>query len=151
MKSPSLTELQVLFGYGIRKHEYKRARKAIYDRKPRQAYSNAQLERLEEEFKADKYLSVNKRIDLANTLKLTETQIKTWFQNRRTKWKKQMTSTLKEFYKHSLLNPTATVSSMIPAPAVQPIVFPFINQSSLASSLYEPTTIEAQTQPNERI
>ena len=34
-------------------------------------------------FQKDKYLSVNKRLDLAHELDLSETQIKTWFQNRR--------------------------------------------------------------------
>ena len=61
----------------------RRPRKPGVDRKPRQAYSSKQLERLEEEFKADKYLSVSKRLELSMALNLTETQIKTWFQNRR--------------------------------------------------------------------
>ncbi|XP_022090705.1 homeobox protein engrailed-2-like [Acanthaster planci] len=73
----------------------RRPRKPGVDRKPRQAYSSKQLERLEDEFKADKYLSVSKRLELSMALNLTETQIKTWFQNRRTKWKKQMMARLK--------------------------------------------------------
>ncbi|CRK90611.1 CLUMA_CG004313, isoform A [Clunio marinus] len=72
-----------------------RLRKSGVDRKPRQAYSQTQLERLENEFKQDKYLSVSKRLELSKCLNLTEVQIKTWFQNRRTKWKKQLTSRLK--------------------------------------------------------
>uniref|UniRef100_A0A0M3HQN3 Homeobox domain-containing protein n=1 Tax=Ascaris lumbricoides TaxID=6252 RepID=A0A0M3HQN3_ASCLU len=101
--SPSLLELQMLFGFAARKHEYKRARKAACDRKPRQAYSTGQLEQLENEFKNDKYLSVSKRIDLSRSLNLTETQIKTWFQNRRTKWKKQLTASLRELRKSSAI------------------------------------------------
>lgn len=73
----------------------KRHRKQGIDRKPRQTYSAKQLECLENEFKLDKYLSVGKRMELSKTLSLTEVQIKTWFQNRRTKWKKQLTSRLK--------------------------------------------------------
>ncbi|XP_058826231.1 homeobox protein ceh-19 isoform X2 [Topomyia yanbarensis] len=72
------------------------------DRKPRQAYSAKQLERLESEFKQDKYLSVSKRLELSKYLNLTEVQIKTWFQNRRTKWKKQLTSRLKIAHRQSL-------------------------------------------------
>ncbi|GAU98703.1 hypothetical protein RvY_09816 [Ramazzottius varieornatus] len=71
----------------------RRVRKANFDRKPRQAYTSKQLERLEIEFKGDKYLTVSKRVHLAEFLELTEAQVKTWFQNRRTKWKKQMSAT----------------------------------------------------------
>ncbi|XP_028178130.1 homeobox protein ceh-19 [Ostrinia furnacalis] len=73
----------------------RRPRRVGPERKPRQAYSAKQLERLEAEFKLDKYLSVSKRMELSKALGLTEVQIKTWFQNRRTKWKKQLTSRLK--------------------------------------------------------
>lgn len=70
-------------------------RKQGIDRKPRQTYSTKQLDRLENEFKLDKYLSVSKRMELSKILSLTEIQIKTWFQNRRTKWKKQLASRIK--------------------------------------------------------
>ncbi|XP_049946254.1 motor neuron and pancreas homeobox protein 1-like [Schistocerca serialis cubense] len=84
-----------LFGLQAPKPSGRRSRKPGLDRKPRQAYSAKQLERLEAEFKLDKYLSVSKRMELSKALALTEVQIKTWFQNRRTKWKKQLTSRLK--------------------------------------------------------
>ncbi|CAG9857534.1 unnamed protein product [Phyllotreta striolata] len=89
-KSPSQ-----LFGLQGPKPSSRRSRKPGLDRKPRQAYSAKQLERLETEFKIDKYLSVSKRMELSKALALTEVQIKTWFQNRRTKWKKQLTTRLK--------------------------------------------------------
>ncbi|KAL7740200.1 hypothetical protein ACLKA6_003905 [Drosophila palustris] len=57
----------------------KRFRKQGIDRKPRQTYSAKQLDRLENEFKLDKYLSVSKRMELSKTLSLTEVQIKTCF------------------------------------------------------------------------
>ncbi|XP_037943179.1 homeobox protein ceh-19 [Teleopsis dalmanni] len=83
----------------------KRVRKQGFDRKQRQAYSVKQLEMLEHEFKEDKYLTVSKRIELSRSLNLTEVQIKTWFQNRRTKWKKQLTSHLKNAQRQCFYHP----------------------------------------------
>ena len=50
-----------------------------------------QLEGLESKFAEKKYLSVPDRMELASSLDLSETQVKTWFQNRRMKCKKQLT------------------------------------------------------------
>ncbi|XP_032682456.1 homeobox protein MSH-D-like isoform X2 [Odontomachus brunneus] len=61
-------------------------------KRPRTAFTAAQIKSLETEFERNKYLSVAKRLQLSKTLKLTETQIKIWFQNRRTKWKRKYTN-----------------------------------------------------------
>lgn len=59
-------------------------------RRRRTAFTSSQLKSLEEKFHDKKYLTITERNKLAKGLHLTDTQIKTWFQNRRTKWKKQM-------------------------------------------------------------
>eukprot|EP00058_Branchiostoma_floridae_P027451 XP_002612942.1 linked to engrailed and distalless homeobox b [Branchiostoma floridae] len=63
-------------------------------KRPRTAFTAEQIKELEGEFQKNKYLSVTKRLELSNQLKLTETQIKIWFQNRRTKWKRKYTNDL---------------------------------------------------------
>lgn len=63
-------------------------------KRPRTAFTAAQIKALESEFEKNKYLSVSKRMQLSKQLKLTETQIKIWFQNRRTKWKRKYTNDL---------------------------------------------------------
>ncbi|KAL6115028.1 barhl1 [Pungitius sinensis] len=60
-------------------------------RKARTAFSEQQLTRLEKSFHKQKYLSVQDRMELASSLQLSDTQVKTWYQNRRTKWKRQST------------------------------------------------------------
>ena len=52
-------------------------------------FTENQLLRLEREFDTKKYLSTSDRIGLATELGLTQLQVKTWYQNRRMKWKKQ--------------------------------------------------------------
>uniref|UniRef100_A0AAR5PXR2 Homeobox domain-containing protein n=1 Tax=Dendroctonus ponderosae TaxID=77166 RepID=A0AAR5PXR2_DENPD len=58
-------------------------------RKARTAFTDLQLQTLEKSFERQKYLSVQDRMELAAKLSLTDTQVKTWYQNRRTKWKRQ--------------------------------------------------------------
>ncbi|XP_060106621.1 barH-like 1 homeobox protein [Heteronotia binoei] len=58
-------------------------------RKARTAFTDHQLAQLERSFERQKYLSVQDRMELAASLNLTDTQVKTWYQNRRTKWKRQ--------------------------------------------------------------
>ncbi|XP_055594527.1 homeobox protein B-H1 [Uranotaenia lowii] len=58
-------------------------------RKARTAFTDHQLQTLEKSFERQKYLSVQDRMELANKLGLSDTQVKTWYQNRRTKWKRQ--------------------------------------------------------------
>ncbi|KAM3606263.1 uncharacterized protein V6R79_013273 [Siganus canaliculatus] len=58
-------------------------------RKPRVLFSQAQVFELERRFKQQRYLSAPEREHLASSLKLTSTQVKIWFQNRRYKCKRQ--------------------------------------------------------------
>lgn len=52
-------------------------------RKARTAFTDHQLQTLEKSFERQKYLSVQDRLELAAKLSLTDTQVKTWYQNRR--------------------------------------------------------------------
>lgn len=52
-------------------------------RKARTAFTDHQLHSLEKSFSRQKYLSVQDRLELANKLGISDTQVKTWFQNRR--------------------------------------------------------------------
>uniref|UniRef100_A0A3B4E8I5 H6 family homeobox 2 n=1 Tax=Pygocentrus nattereri TaxID=42514 RepID=A0A3B4E8I5_PYGNA len=60
-------------------------------KKTRTVFSRSQVFQLESAFDTKRYLSSSERACLASSLHLTETQVKTWFQNRRNKWKRQLT------------------------------------------------------------
>lgn len=78
----------LILGYSSTSNEedddiFKRRKKA------RTAFSREQVADLEKKFQEKKYLSSAERGELAEKLKLSDMQVKTWFQNRRMKYKRQ--------------------------------------------------------------
>ncbi|VDN00783.1 unnamed protein product [Thelazia callipaeda] len=64
-------------------------KKSTHKRKGGQIrFTSEQTDALEQKFCYDKYLSSQERKVLARELELTEIQVKTWFQNRRAKWRR---------------------------------------------------------------
>ncbi len=57
-------------------------------KKKRTIFTTEQLQDLEKHFGAQKYLSKTDRNKVASQLGLKERQVTTWYQNRRTRWKK---------------------------------------------------------------
>ncbi|KAL8586437.1 hypothetical protein ACOMHN_023052 [Nucella lapillus] len=71
-------------------------------KKARTTFTGRQIFELEKQFEQKKYLSSAERAEMASLLNVTETQVKIWFQNRRTKWKKQENISSAEAAEHKL-------------------------------------------------
>ncbi|KAJ8394026.1 hypothetical protein AAFF_G00053700 [Aldrovandia affinis] len=59
-------------------------------RRIRTIFTDEQLMKLEEVFSKQRYMTGTEKVLLASALRLSETQVKVWFQNRRTRWRKTM-------------------------------------------------------------
>lgn len=70
-------------GGSYAEHKLQLSKSGRKPRRRRTAFTHAQLAYLERKFRCQKYLSVADRSDVAETLNLSETQVKTWYQNRR--------------------------------------------------------------------
>ena len=68
-------------------HPYTSRNPPKHGKKPRTSFNRAQIIELEKKFSKQKYLASSERSILANSLKMSDGQVKTWFQNRRTKWR----------------------------------------------------------------
>ncbi|XP_052120321.1 homeobox protein Hox-B2 [Frankliniella occidentalis] len=69
-------------------------------KKARTTFTGRQIFELEKQFELKKYLSSSERAEMARLLGVTDTQVKIWFQNRRTKWKKHDNITNAEAAEH---------------------------------------------------
>ncbi|XP_068876530.1 homeobox protein vent1B-like [Aphelocoma coerulescens] len=84
-------------------------------RRLRTAFSAEQISTLESSFQRQQYLGAAERRQLAGRMRLSEVQIKTWFQNRRMKLKRQLQELRTEPFCSPAL-PYAPQSAVVPLP-----------------------------------
>lgn len=114
-------------------------------RRRRTVFSSMQLHFLEQKFLSNHYLTIPERDTLAKSLNLNSRQVKTWFQNRRTKWKRDGMG--------ELVQPTSSmvVNMTLPPPIpsyVTPATyrFPMVGVPSPLSS-YEINFVNCRLRP----
>ncbi|KAI3362969.1 hypothetical protein L3Q82_011645, partial [Scortum barcoo] len=104
---------------------------ASQHRRMRTKFTSEQISRLERTFSKHRYLGAVQRRKIAERLKLSETQVKTWFQNRRMKLKREVQDVRPEFLS-------------VPASLLPPVLF---QHPSLGGQLPAARGLYPQLQP----
>ncbi|XP_028983513.1 ventral anterior homeobox 1 [Betta splendens] len=113
-------------------------------KRTRTSFTAEQLYRLEMEFQRCQYVVGRERTELARQLNLSETQVKVWFQNRRTKQKKDQG---KDSELRSVVSETAATCSVLRlleqgrllTPPGLPGLLPHCGNSTMGSALRSPS------------
>ncbi|XP_022084684.1 homeobox protein rough-like [Acanthaster planci] len=93
----------------------RRRRKETRQRRQRTTFTSDQTLKLEMEYHRTEYITRMRRVELAELLSLTETQIKIWFQNRRAKDKRIEKAQLDQQYRSmGLPTPGCTYAATYP-------------------------------------
>ncbi|CAF1045816.1 unnamed protein product [Rotaria sp. Silwood1] len=109
-------------------------------KKTRTVFSRTQIFQLETTFDRKRYLSSADRANLAQGLRLTEQQVKIWFQNRRNKLKRQIVEASQSINSvvASLQTPSSSNNTMIKHPLTIPS--DFSSSSSKQHHRFDPTS-----------
>ncbi|XP_061454458.1 homeobox protein CDX-4-like [Rhineura floridana] len=101
--------------------------------KYRVVYTDHQRLELEKEFHYNRYITIRRKSELAANLRLSERQVKIWFQNRRAKERKLMKKKMTNFDGSSLSSIQSDSGSMSPIPIPDPQT-----HSEMAGTLFPP-------------
>ncbi|KAJ6663199.1 hypothetical protein lerEdw1_010335 [Lerista edwardsae] len=101
--------------------------------KYRVVYTDHQRLELEKEFHYNRYITIRRKSELAANLRLSERQVKIWFQNRRAKERKLMKKKMTSFDGSSLGPIQSDSGSLSPIPIPDPQTHP-----EMAGALFPP-------------
>ncbi|KAL7979940.1 hypothetical protein Chor_004409 [Crotalus horridus] len=101
--------------------------------KYRVVYTDHQRLELEKEFHYSRYITIRRKSELAANLRLSERQVKIWFQNRRAKERKLMKKKMTTFDGGSLASIQSDSGSLSPIPVQDPQT-----HSEMAGTLFPP-------------
>ncbi|XP_076275243.1 homeobox protein Hox-B3-like [Rhynchophorus ferrugineus] len=105
---------------------------------PRNRFTSCQREQLENEFHLDRYVSKTKIEEIAERLGVTETRVKTWFQNRRARFRKEQK-------RKQLITSHANAAYNAPMNSYTPVYSqPYLNQHTVAPN-YDQNTPQSQS------